>query len=91
MLTTHRTDKNKTFFFISQEKLLEEMQAKEREKANIQFSLFTHASYCGSESTTMTAECNGSGEFSDDVHVVQTSDTGIPMLFFLWTKLSYRG
>ena len=81
MLTTHCTDKNKTFFFISQEKRLEEMQAKEREKANIQFSLFTHASYCDSE-TTMTAECNGSGEFGDDVHVVQTSDTGIPMLFF---------
>nr|XP_022344486.1 uncharacterized protein LOC111137338 [Crassostrea virginica] len=62
---------------VCKEKLLEEMQAKEREKANIQFSLFTHASYCGSETTTMTAECNGSGEFGDDVHVVQTSDTGV--------------
>ena len=41
----------------------------------------------------MTAECNGSGEFGDDVDVVQTSDTGKPMLFFLsvWSKLSYRG
>ena len=38
----------------------------------------------------MTAECNGSGEFGDDVDVFQTSDTGIPMLF-LWTKLIYRG
>ena len=69
---------------------MEEKQAKEREKANIQFSLFTYASYCGSETTTMTAECNGSGEFGGDVDVFQTSDTGIPMLF-LWTKLSYRG
>ena len=61
---------------------------KKGKKANIQFSVFTHASYCGSETTTMTAsycgsetttmtaECNGSGEFGDDVDVVQTSDTG---------------
>ena len=62
---------------------MEERQAKEKEKAKIQFTLFTHASYCGSETTTMTAECYGSGEFGDDVDVVQTSDIGIPMLFFM--------
>ena len=76
VLTSHFTDKNQTFFFIFQEKLLEERQAKEREKANIKYSLFTHASYCSSETTAMTAECNGSEEFGDDVDVVQTSDTG---------------
>ena len=56
---------------------------KKKEKANIQFSFFTHASYCGSETTTITTECNGSGEFDDDVDVVQTSDTGIQMLFLM--------
>ena len=77
MLTTHHTDKNKTFFLFHRKNYWRKSKHKKGRKRtfNSPFSLL-HPRI--------------GGEFGDDVDVFQTSDTGIPMLF-LWTKLSYRG
>ena len=65
--------KIKTSFYFSGKIIGGERQAKEREKAKIQFPLFTHAFYCGSDTTTMTLECNGNGEFGDVVQTINIS------------------
>ena len=70
VLTSHFTDKNQTFFFFRKNYWRKGKQKKGRKPiSNIPFSLMH-------PTAVVTAECNGSEEFGDDVDVVQTSDTG---------------
>ena len=89
VLTTHRTDKNKTFFFISQEKLLEEMQAKEGGKptSNFPYSLM-HPTVVVRQQLWLQNVM--AVENLVIMSMLSRLAIRVYQCYFLWTKLSYR-